>query len=460
MRKGWIGLLAAVMLCYGGYAQAQPCPIPEGIAPSAICEVTMDGQPVMTQDTRVNLRRIWTSRPMTTMAPVCCVAMQEKAEFCVRFIGKEIVSAVVRPLALGITPVISGDTVTFTVQAPAYMTVEINGGQENALHLFADAPIEPVPAYDNTIVYEAGIHEAGTVRLTSGQSVYLAPGAYVRGQFVAADASGITISGLGVIDGSTFDRFTDTLVPIDLTNCKNVSISGVCVLDPAAWTVNLYHCEDVTIDHIKIIGACSNSDGISVQSCKRVSVSNSFIRGWDDNLVVKGYDGDVSDISFANMTLWTDLAQSCEIGYETRAEVIERVTFENITVLHANHKPVISIHNSDQALVRDVFFRDFVVEDCNLAQGDGAPYLIDLTTIRSQWSKSKERGRIDGVLIENVAVLAGKKPTLRIFAPDKEHSIDHVTIKGLTLMGESITSFDQLRYTYSPRKLGESITIE
>ena len=184
------------------------------------------------------------------------------------------------------------------------------------------------------------------------------------------------------------------------------------------------------------------------------------MRGWDDNLVVKGYDGDVRNILFSDCVLWTDLAQSCEIGYETRADVMENIIFQNITVLHANHKPVLSIHNSDNALIRNVVFRNITVEDCNLAQGDGAEFLIDLTTTKSQWSKTRERGNIRDVLIENVNVLSGRLPSVRIFAFSKEYTIDDVVLRTITLLGNTIRSFDELRYTENPRSNGKNIVIE
>ena len=83
------------------------------------------------------------------------------------------------------------------------VTVEINGGQAGALHLFAQLPEEPAPAGDNVIVYGAGVHDVGTVTLQSGQTAYLAAGAVVRGQFVADGAEKISIMGQGIIDGST-----------------------------------------------------------------------------------------------------------------------------------------------------------------------------------------------------------------------------------------------------------------
>jgi len=464
MRKSLLfwGLMMSFLFCLSSTALAQTAtyPLPEAIARSKTCDVKVDGISIPVMDTAVNLTRMWTSRPITTTAPVAWLSVNNTVNVSVHFAGQAISSATVRPLSLGIEPKVVGDTVSFTLEQPAVLTLEINGSQAGALHLFADVPETVVPTGDHVIVYDAGIHDVGTVTLTEGQTVYLAPGAVVRGQFVAKGAKDITLCGQGIIDGSTFDRWEETTVPVDFSSCQNVRVSGITILDPAAWTLNLYQCDDVTVDHVKIIGARSNSDGITVQSCKRVAVSHCFVRGWDDNLVVKGYDGDVSDISFTDCVLWTDLAQSCEIGYETRADVMENISFENITVLHANHKPVCSIHNSDNALVKNVTFRNITVEDCNLGQGDGAEFLIDLTTTKSQWSKSTERGNIRDVLIENINVLSGKVPAVRIFAINKDHTIDGITIRGLTLMGKKITSFDQLRYTFSPRKLGEHIVME
>ncbi len=457
--KQLFALLLALLTLAPLSALAAPT-MPDEIPRSKSCEVMANGEAIPVMDTRVNLSRTWTSRPLTTTAPVTWLELDGPVELRVRFVGQRIDSAVVRPLSERIVPTVDGDTVTFALDHPAKLTVEINGSQEGALHLFADAPETDVPSGEGVTVYEAGLHEIGTVALQSGQTVYLAPGAVVRGQFVAAEAENIRICGLGVIDGGAFDRWEQQTVPIDLSRCQNVAIAGITILDPAAWTVNLYHCDNVTVDNIKIIGARSNSDGVTVQSCRRVAVRDCFVRGWDDNLVVKGYDGDCADISFEDCILWTDLAQSCEIGYETRADVIENIRFERITVLHANHKPVCSIHNSDHALVRHVIFRDITVEDCNLGQGDGAEYLIDLTTVKSQWSQTKERGNIRDVLLENINVLSGRVPAVRIFAAKKDYTIDGVTIRHLVLMGETVVGFDQLRYTTSPRKLGENIVIE
>lgn len=191
--------------------------------------------------------------------------------------------------------------------------------------------------------------------------MYIAGGAVVYGNIRAEQVKNLTIRGRGIIDGSIYPRTKDSeyTLPIELKNCKDVEISDLTFLDPAGWVMTLYHCENVKVNDVKMITARSNGDGISVQSCKDVDVKGGFIRGWDDALVVKNKDRGVTEnVSFDGVTIWTDLAQSMEVGYETDGEYIRDITFENITVLHNFHKPVISIHNADDAKINGVTFRN------------------------------------------------------------------------------------------------------
>jgi len=390
--KRLVSLILSMLLCFlamPSFAQeayeVKLYSQPMNISESMTCKVFIEGQPLSVIDTAVNHQRTWTSRPMLDTTPVALFSMGGPVSVAVQFPGVTLESATVRPLSLGITPSISGDTVQFVLNQPAPVTVEYNNQVKGALHLFA-SPLEtdvPVKKDPNVLYFGPGLHEAGLITPKNGQTIYLAGGAVLRGYIQAGGADNVRIMGRGIIDGSKYDRWEDTIVPINFTESKNITIEGITILDPAAWTVNLYKCENVTVDGINIVAARSNSDGITTQSCVNVTARNCFVRGWDDNLVVKGYDGNVKTILFENCVLWTDLAQSCEVGYETRADVMEDITFRNITVLHNFHKPVMSVHNSDNALIQNVRFENIVVEDAQMGNGDGARLLIDLTTTKS-----------------------------------------------------------------------------
>ncbi len=404
--------------------------------------ITVDSKPVFTYATAVNFNRSWSQNPKLEKTPVAYFDFSGTVTVKIRTPDTAIRSVTVRPLALGIKPEIKGDTLSFKLSKPAKLTIEINNDLHRAVHLFANG-LEKEPPREgdpNVLYFGPGIHNVGRIDVQSNQTVYIAGGAVVYGFIKANRLDGVKITGRGIIDGSGYSRWNDHIVPIDLGDCTNCSIDGITILDPAAWALNINSCENINISNVNIITARSNGDGISLQSCKDVEVSGCFVRGWDDNLVVKGYGGDSSRITFEDMILWTDLAQSCEIGYETRAGIIEDITFRNITVLHNFHKAVLSIHNGDQAMIRNVHFDNIVVEDAQMGMGDGAgsDYLVDIMISDSQWSQSKERGNIRDVFFNNVAVLGGNAPHSHIQGYDEGHTVENVHISNLKILGKEI----------------------
>lgn len=452
--------LLAAMLCMllilPAYAEAPAALLytpPVNLRQSALCRAFVEGVELKLIDATVNHQRTWAANPVLLgKAPIGIFDVSGTVNIELRF-PEALTELLVRPLSLNIRPVIQGNSAFFTLSNPAQLTVEWNGDSRNALHLFAHAP-DPYTALkgqDRVLYFGPGLHHVGVLEPESGQTVYLAGGAVLRGAIHIVDKQDVKVLGRGIITGQGYERWTDVLVPLTINNSSRVLVEGITLIEPAAWCMNLYHSRDVVIRDCAIIGWCSNSDGISVQSCETVLVENCFLRTWDDSLVVKGYEGDCRNISFRNCRLWTDLAQSCEVGYETRAQVIQNILFEDITVLHSFHKAPMSVHNSDHALVRNVVFRDIVVEDAQMGQGDGQPLLIELTTTKSGWSKTAERGQIRDVRFENISVLAGRESSIRIFSFSRDKNVDGVSFQNLNILGRQIRSLDELKMNVNSR---------
>ena len=319
--------------------------------------------------------------------------------------------------------------ISFTISDIGQYTIELRS--KRTLHLFVENPDIMTNSDPDVIYFAPGIHNKendnrinsrNTINLSSNQKVYIAPGAFIYGKFSASNSSNISITGPGYIDGQIFDRNPNkgtVLVPIDFSQCTNITLKDFACVDPAGWCFNMFFCNEVTIDNVKVISSRSNGDGISIQSCQNVSVTNSFLRTWDDSLVVKNYplynnksvEGTTRNIHFSNCLIWTDLAQSMEIGYECVGEVMEDISFDNIIVLHNFHKAVFSIHNANNANIRNVRFTNITVEDASMGRGDGNKYLVDLRNLfNATWStnhKITSLGSVDGVTISNVRVLSG-----------------------------------------------------
>lgn len=417
-------------------------PVPQGVAQYSDAELYVGDQKIDLYNVKANNSQIWNGlAPVRVDNGVAIIRLEGRVTLTVKTNYALFPQYTkVRPLEYGIQPTfdIQNNSFSFEINSLGKYVIEPNGERIKAIHLFVNAldGDEIDTSASNVIYFGPGLHDAttdarlsnnSTIILSNNQIAYVAYGAVVRGRFLSSNTTGVQIRGGGVIDGSTFPRIAGqpsgntAFVPLDFTYCTNVTFADFTMLDPAGWTVNWYFTTNSTIDNINIITSRSNGDGISLQSCQEIEVSNSFIRGWDDNLVVKNYPrwydrsqhGTTRNILFHDCILWTDLAQSMEIGYETVGAILENVRFENITVLHNYHKPVISIHNGNNANIENIVFKDITIEDASMGGGDAGSnrQLIHFSNLWSaNWSDQHtitSLGSIDGVLVENVKVIAG-----------------------------------------------------
>lgn len=420
-------------------------------------QVSVNGYDCYVYDTNVNHSRTWSSDylPPQSRTPVTYFDFEGRADIVVTVPNMDIESVQVSPLdsKLALELDAAAKQVSFTITEPGAYTVTFNDSPLRAVHIFANALEENVPDFDdeNVLYVGPGEWEIGTIALDNGQTLYVSGGAVVHGTVNASFVDDIKIMGRGIIDGSEYTGWKGQAAKIamQIDNCNNVSVEGVMLLNPNAWVCQGYETKNGVIDNIKIISSRPNGDGITLQSCQNMEVKNCFVRSWDDSLVIKNYAGNSDNISFKNMQLWTDLAQSMEIGYETNKgqkenATITNISFEDITVLHNFHKPVISVHNADDATVEDILFKNITVEDAQMGSGDGAeaPYLIDLNiALSGNWSSTRERGQIKNVTIDGVTVLSGRECPSRINGFDEEHMVDGVTIKNLNVLGKDIKDF-------------------
>lgn len=442
---------------------------PKPVAASTVVSMRVNGNELFVYDTAVNNTHSWKSNylPSLSTAPVTSFDFDGAPVQMEITLSDETEPnhVVVRPLAEGILPEVEGSTIKFEIEKPGIYTVEYDDSPMTAMYIFAnaidyDAPVEST---DNVKYIGPGAWTIENLSMTDGMELYISGGAIIQGTINATGARDIKISGHGFLDGSNNESWMlngyAAYVPINLNKCTNADVSGVAVLDPNAWCVQLYGCSDVTIDGIKLISARPNGDGITVQSCQNVTVKNSFIRTWDDSLVVKNYatesGSDSVGITFDNCQVWTDLAQSMEIGYETNKgnkvkPIIQDITFQNITVLHNFHKPVMSIHNADNCVISGIRYSNIVVEDASMGKGDAGDnaQLIDINNLKSNWTAVQNRGSISDVVFDGVYVLDGDDTIdfiegnfcpIRIQGFDETSLCSDITVNDLYLLGEAVT---------------------
>jgi hypothetical protein len=437
-------ILLAVLAATSLHAAAVLYPAPPGYPLSSRYQVMVDGRPNPVYDTRVffelnNSNRVvsFSYFDFTGKAAVEVVA------------SGPISSVRIRPSALAIPFQVEGRRVRFTLTRPAKLSVEINGGIDDNLHIFAGRPETAVPSpHDpNVLYYGPGIHyidgEYGILHLKSHQTLYLAGGAVLRARLDAEDATGIRIRGRGILEGTTLlgrepDYYRKYLGEPDnlqrpnfvhFHNCRDIDMEGIILNDTPAWTVDFEACENVHVHDVKELGYVDNSDGFDVVSSRNVLIEDVFSRTNDDCVSVKSFGPDTEDVTVRDSVFWSDRAVGLQIGHETRSQNLHRIVFQNIDILEQRNRYIghyaLGVFAGDQGRVSDVLFRDIRVENCER--------LISLIVEKGFFNVSPQRGSIDHIRFENIS--SGTRADLHLYGSDAEHAVRDITFENLRVNG-------------------------
>jgi len=297
----------------------------------------------------------------------------------------------IRPLAYNLNAQRTDNRITLTIDHPMQFSVEIDG-EHHALHVFAN-PVSRKPEGD-IIYYGPGVHKADLIWLESNQTLYIDEGAIVYGAIYAKDAENITIMGRGILDTSIYRRGEDTheggreiiealqqknFSPYDIRhysqlvfqNCKNCFVEGIILRDAPFWSVIVRNnSENITMDNIKIIGQWRyNSDGIDICVSKNVTVKNSFVRAYDDCIVMRGaqLEGETENVENAtvdNCVLWCDWGKSLECWCGSKPTEIKNIRFQNIYLTHLNATAmnVTVWYGSNHSVINGVAYENIYID--------------------------------------------------------------------------------------------------
>jgi len=286
------------------------------------------------------------------------------------------------------------------------------------------------------VIIPPGEFITGTIVLKSNVNLYLEQGAsligspdtadyriggYLHGLIYAYQATGISISGEGEIDGNgtsfhlaekahmgnDFDRkvtrqgpdyMPENLLPPDgpisydsrpgmmvvFLQCEQVAIKDVTFKDSPSWTFRIADCDDVLVSGISIYNnlMVPNSDGIHCTTSRNVRISNCDIRAGDDAIIVTGFgtragvDGDIntkedySTRSYGNKTGYAEnitvsncLLQSRSAGIRVGYGInpIRNCIFSNLVIYNSNRG--LGVFSRDDGSIENILFSDITIQN-------------------------------------------------------------------------------------------------
>ncbi len=203
----------------------------------------------------------------------------------------------------------------------------------------------------------------------------------------AVKAENISISGRGRINGSGLSFYSPEDIRVRrkpaghrprmvmFYDCRSIAIEEVSIADSPCWSVWLMKCQNVKIRGISISGNDNliNNDGIDIDSCRNVTVSDSSFRTEDDCIVLRSIrDAYEEPAACENVTVSNCLLESSCQGIRVGCPsdyIIRHCSFNNIVI--TNSQNGINIENPSRyvvenkrggAYIHDIVFSNFLVE--------------------------------------------------------------------------------------------------
>lgn len=367
-----------------------------------------------------------------------------KVEVQVRKNNGIVNSVRIRPLSYEIIPEINGQIITFSIDRPRKLSLEVNGDKLQNLHLFANSILtnKPDPDDPDVIYFGPGIHQpkdlpGDVFHIPSGKTVFIDGGAVVKAKFLVDSAHDVKIIGHGIV----FQPERG----VEIRHSQNVTVDGPIFINPKHYTIFGGQTTGLTVRNIKSFSNQGWSDGIDLMSCSDVLIDGVFMRNSDDCIAIYGHRwqfyGSARNYEIKNSTLWADIAHPTNIGGHGNAEAggdtIENITFINIDILEhdeddRNYQGCLSIACADNNLVRNVSYKNIRVEDFQEGQ------LFHFRVVfNPKYSAASGRG-IENITLENVEYNgAGANPSV-ILGYNEERLAKNIQIKGLKINGKLI----------------------
>ena len=262
------------------------------------------------------------------------------------------------------------------------------------------------------IYFPPGIYRTGALTIPSNTTLYLAPGALLKGTddyylnkvnafLTIQNQENVKIIGQGIIDTNGKIAYSKNgndgevkIRAVNIISSKNVEFKDVLFQNSNSWAIHIFLSENFKADNVKIF---SGKDGFDPDASKNVEINNAFIQSYDDAIAVKTRSEKASDITenvtFKN-SIVSSIKSSLKIGTETRA-AIRNVRFENCDVFDGERGIV--LYARDGGPIEDVTWKNIRMFMIDWPGESNSGAAFDLAI-----EKRKAPTPVKNVVIENI----------------------------------------------------------
>jgi len=356
-------------------------------------------------------------------------------------------NCVVLPSSYDIAVRREGEAAVFELDRPRKVAVEFDRSIAHPLMVFADAPETdaPKPGDTNVVYFGPGLHDiGGNFQIQAGQTIYLAPGAYVKGRLVANDAPNITVRGHGILDGRDLPHRSGHLINFR-GNCDDALIEGVTLIDAPQFFVVANGRRSV-IRNIKTSGWWFNTDGVSTG--EDGLVEDCFLRCNDDAVKVYRSGMRVRNCAIWQMENGSPFQLTWNMGSDNHGFNVSDCDVFRVDHAWDNPNEAVfdSIHGG-RGNMSGFVFENIRIENCDWR-------LVSLQVVSNQFAKSKTLGTISNVVFRNITLdTPDGKPLKRLNVlqgADRSNQISGITFENVRVNGKPLRDAEQGRFAIDP----------
>ncbi len=453
MRWALVSCLVFVFFIRTGSAgELSTYPAPNGapISPHFRVEVVQDGvsrpSPVYVSKaqwkTNVHPDTSWTSFSFAGTVTIHVTALNAKPS-----------RVRVLPTSAAVTPTLRGNTAVFSLDRPRQFSVEFDDLTEHPMLVFADPPEKDgdCPNTTETIRFGPGFHDLpDDFRVRSGQTIYIAGGAWVRGRLRGQDASGVRILGRGVLDGTQLAGYTPESGNVERPEhfvrlrgrSDNVTVEGITLVGSPHENLILLgdHC---TVRNVKMISWWFSTDGVMLGT--HGLIEDCFFKVNDD--AVKLY---LSDQVVRHCTFWQmENGAAFQISWNMPGRN-QRFRVSDCDIIRSEHRwsndncaLFCAIHGGS-GLMSDYVFEDIRIENARWR-------LISLLIKPNEFSPGvKVPGTISDITFRRITADAPFRLPNRIGGWSAGSRIDNVTFDDVRVGGQRWTNASDAKLELDP----------
>jgi len=318
------------------------------------------------------------------------------------------------------------------------------------------ADIPSLGGSKSVLYFAPGVYDLGSTPypLMSNQTVYLAGGAYVMGAFLGDSIQNTQILGRGILSGEGFHRNPavpgslstavagGTPVMIDVTGNQTtgVTIDGITLVQSPFYNVELAGADN-TVNNVKVIAWYDSTDGVQVaydslsdgqQLPGGGSVTNSFFKVGDD--AIKLFS---SNLTVSKCTIWKlQVAAAFELGANLALDISD-VAVSDSDVIRTEYtwpsrtNAVFAANHGGAGNLSRYTFDDVRVENSSWQ-------LFQIAVTPNAWLHgSTELGSISQLTFNNIQVADAQSLPDLFQGYSIQHPVSDVTLDSVVVDGEA-----------------------